>query len=57
MQSGWLNTVLVLNKIDSAYGSTLALNGATGSLTSPDGGKTWKASTININAYDFTTGQ
>jgi hypothetical protein len=53
----WINTALVMNVPEPDYDSTVGIQGASGSLTTPDGGTTWTAGTISIDGYTYTTGQ
>ena len=53
-QHQYLNTTLIMNTPDPNYSKTVATNGASGTLTTADGGKTWKAATITINQYTYT---
>ncbi|EKG16377.1 hypothetical protein MPH_06408 [Macrophomina phaseolina MS6] len=48
----WSNLTITLSAADKAFGNTLSLTGATGSLDTPDGGKTWTGS-IKINKDHF----
>jgi hypothetical protein len=49
------DTTITLAKADMSFGSTLDTNHSSNSqLHTPDNGKTWKVSTINIHAYDCT---
>ena len=49
----WDNVTVVLDTADQAFGDTLALSGASGELTSSDGGKTWHSDSIQINKDYF----
>ncbi|KAF2150909.1 hypothetical protein K461DRAFT_322263 [Myriangium duriaei CBS 260.36] len=51
----WINTSIKLNRADPGHGATAAQNGATGSISTSDGGVTWKVTTITVNQFDFTT--
>ncbi|KAK6532188.1 hypothetical protein TWF694_003348 [Orbilia ellipsospora] len=50
----YLNTTLVMAVADPNYGRTLGLNGASGSLVTADGGKTWTVADIKINQYTYS---
>lgn len=43
-----------MNTADPNYSKTVALNGATGSLVTADGGKSWTAADITIQQYTYT---
>ena len=50
----YLSITIVRNDVDAAFGNTLAINEADSSdLSTLDGGKTWRVSTINIHSYVF----
>ncbi|KAJ4419799.1 hypothetical protein N0V82_004734 [Gnomoniopsis sp. IMI 355080] len=50
----WINAKIVLSAADPNYINTLYLSGgATGSMTTSDGGITWNIGTINIPAFTF----
>ncbi|KKK13295.1 hypothetical protein P175DRAFT_0521471 [Aspergillus ochraceoroseus IBT 24754] len=50
----YLSTTLVLNAADMSFGDTLSINEADSTgLSTPDNGKTWKVSTINIHSHTF----
>ena len=52
----WVDTVLTMDQLDPNYIRTNWKGpGVTGTLTTTDGGKTWKVPTISIPAYTFTT--
>ncbi|THZ80689.1 hypothetical protein D6C84_07202 [Aureobasidium pullulans] len=50
----WINTVLVLDQPQPDYSNTFGSFGASGTLTSSDGGKTWTADKITIDAWNYT---
>ena len=50
----YVNTTLIMNTADPNYSKTVGLNGATGSLVTADGGKTWTAADITIQKYTYT---
>ncbi|KAH7082544.1 hypothetical protein BKA63DRAFT_133455 [Paraphoma chrysanthemicola] len=50
----WIDTVITLNTADPNYSRTLGKgNGVTGDMSTSDGGKTWKVTTINIPQFTF----
>lgn len=50
----WINAEIVLSGADPTYSETLGLAlGATGSMTTSDGGVTWVIGTIDIPEYTF----
>ena len=50
----YLDTTLVMDVADPNYGRTVGRNGATGSLVTADGGRTWTAADITIQQFTFT---
>ncbi|KAF4555971.1 Hypothetical protein D9617_2g059370 [Elsinoe fawcettii] len=48
----WVNTVLVLDKPQPDYNNTFGWGKANGTLTTVDGGKTWKGPRISIETWD-----
>lgn len=50
----YLNTTILIDGTDPNYKNTVSTNGASGSLTTSDGGKTWTAADIKINQYTYT---
>ncbi|KAH0347076.1 hypothetical protein KCU81_g3598, partial [Aureobasidium melanogenum] len=50
----WINTVLVLDSPQPNYSDTFGSFGASGTLTSVDGGKTWTSENITIQVWDYT---
>ncbi|THZ56761.1 hypothetical protein D6C86_07594 [Aureobasidium pullulans] len=50
----WINTVLVLDQPQPDYSNTFGTFGASGTLTSSDGGKTWTADKLTIDAWNYT---
>lgn len=50
----YVNTTIIMSTADPTYINTLALNGASGSLVTADGGKTWTVSDITISQYTYT---
>ncbi|KAG8623970.1 hypothetical protein KVT40_008946 [Elsinoe batatas] len=48
----WVNTVLVLDQPQLDYNNTFGSNKANGTLTTTDGGKTWKGARITIGNWD-----
>lgn len=50
----YLNTTILIDGTDANYKNTVSTNGASGSLTTSDGGKTWTAADITINQYTYT---
>lgn len=48
----WVNTVLVLDQPQPDYSNTFGNGGSNGTLTTQDGGKTWKGSRITIDKWD-----
>ncbi|KEQ93010.1 hypothetical protein AUEXF2481DRAFT_42211 [Aureobasidium subglaciale EXF-2481] len=50
----WINTTLILDQAQPDYSNTFGNNGAQGTLTTSDGGKTWTSENITIEAWDFT---
>lgn len=50
----YINTKLTMSAANPNYKSTLGLNGASGSLVTADGGKTWTVADITINQYTYT---
>ncbi|KAH0380373.1 hypothetical protein KCU92_g7616, partial [Aureobasidium melanogenum] len=50
----WINTVLVLDSPQANYSDTFGNYGASGTLTSADGGKTWTSKNITIQALNYT---
>ena len=50
----YVDTKLTMSAPNPNYADTLALNGASGSLVSSDGGKTWTVADITINQYTYT---
>ncbi|KAJ4386009.1 hypothetical protein N0V93_008900 [Gnomoniopsis smithogilvyi] len=50
----WINAEIILSAADPSYIDTLGLaGGATGSMTTSDGGITWVIGTISIPAFTF----
>ncbi|KAF2475497.1 uncharacterized protein BDR25DRAFT_382518 [Lindgomyces ingoldianus] len=50
----WINTTIIMDKADPNYIKTLGKGqGVTGDMTTSDGGKTWKVSTIKIPQFTF----
>lgn len=50
----WVNTEIILDVADPNYINTVGLGlGATGSMSTSDGGKTWNVGTINIPQFTF----
>lgn len=50
----WINVEIILSGADPDYVDTLVLaGGATGSMTTSDGGTTWNVGTITIPQYTF----
>lgn len=53
----WINAKIILDVADPNYSNTLGLGlGATGSMSTSDGGKTWVIGTINIPQFSFSSG-
>ncbi|KAH6700654.1 hypothetical protein DL95DRAFT_429847 [Leptodontidium sp. 2 PMI_412] len=50
----YINTKLTMSAANPNYKNTLGLNGASGSLVTADGGKTWTVADITINQYTYT---
>ncbi|KAI5236750.1 hypothetical protein E4T43_08423 [Aureobasidium subglaciale] len=50
----WIDTTLILDQAQPDYSNTFGNNGAQGTLTTSDGGKTWTSENITIEAWDFT---
>jgi hypothetical protein len=50
----WINTVLVLDQPQPDYSNTFGTFGASGTLTSSDGGKTWTAEKLTIDTWNYT---
>ena len=50
----YIDTKLTMSAPNPNYHNTLAFNGASGSLVTSDGGKTWTVSDITINQYTYT---
>lgn len=50
----YVDTKITMSAPNPNYKNTLALNGASGSLVTSDGGKTWTVSDITINQYTYT---
>ena len=50
----YIDTTLVMSVADPGYASTVAKTGATGTLTTDDGGKTWTVDEIEINDYTYS---
>ncbi|THV84003.1 hypothetical protein D6D29_03466 [Aureobasidium pullulans] len=50
----WINTILVLDQPQPDYSNTFGTFGASGTLTSSDGGKTWTADKLTIDAWNYT---
>jgi hypothetical protein len=50
----YVDTKLTMSAPNPNYKNTLALNDASGSLVTSDGGKTWTVSDITINQYTYT---
>lgn len=49
----WLNTIITMDGMEPGYGETVGMTGASGDLVTNDGGKTWTADRIVIDAYNF----
>lgn len=50
----WINAEIILSAADPGYINTLGLaGGATGSMTTSDGGVTWNIGTFNIPQFTF----
>lgn len=50
----WINTVITLNTADPHYDQTMGkAPGVTGTMSTADGGKTWKVTDINIPEFTF----
>ncbi|KAJ5594678.1 uncharacterized protein N7459_000886 [Penicillium hispanicum] len=50
----WTNTTIILDVADPDYIDTMGKgDGVTGDMSTSDGGKTWKVSTIHIPEYTF----
>lgn len=50
----YINTKLTMSAANPNYKNTLALNGASGSLVTADGGKTWTVADITDNQCTYT---
>lgn len=52
--TAWVNTTIILDVADPNYSRTLGKgSGVTGSMSTPDGGKTWNIGTIGIPQFTF----
>ncbi|KAL2275450.1 hypothetical protein FJTKL_02065 [Diaporthe vaccinii] len=50
----YINTKVTMSAANPNYKNTLALNGASGSLVTADGGKTWTVADITVEQYTYT---